>query len=1554
MAGASGDEIADFFAQVCPGITVKFWYGVEYRDPTRQRQLVFGDTSPVLVVHNAGDWHWRLYCFDFEAEVKACIGGYPMPTALASYLDVTAAEYWDFKDISPSPQLPGQDADECAARVACFGKWFVSSRHAESWGFADGYATARFDQPQYLRSVQSRMEVWRQVRRTISSDGVVPKLLTQSSICRLCLYDRCPTSVMGLPQGLTNGNSLCFLNQALAVLATSGPWTANPNSLIGHLVVEVLKTSVSGGQTEDARTNLARALFQDGNLERTILEDDDLLPYSGGQQCLAECLQGLFEHISGPLVTRKFRYTCTLCNEVSQDQQSDPAIFSEVSPETAVMQLEAMLVMEQTESVHWRCSTLGCRGNAERPKPGALEDDTHKFALGASFMVGALPDTLIVVCKRRQFGWRLKVDIQIPLAVSVRTCDIHTLEETSELYSPIYVALHGSGSDDNSELRSARRSAFNVPDSVERSVAHANRGHYFGAALAGLPNGNGSDILYLDDDQVDKGHREELLVQGQKIVVVVLRKQTLLGAVNFFNIAERGFENTIFNKDLDLSELEESVKLFDSKNLLEEWSPKQQAVSHMCHRVANQVHMFLRDSDSAMPCFTEEQVANRREIVAQLFNEHETEQTRRIILTAIAILWEVRIIVHKFREQAESYGTTATGNLSLFFHNGVLYPTSLSTTDPCDTVKTAEGLLLGVLPTRRRSQAHRAVFDTIIPLVYPLVVSMYDAEPNHDTMCAIQRAPSKQTTVKLPRGRTSTYWFGRNLVQSVCGEESSLLARSSPNSTAIECSYAMIRHVVQCVERFVPFTHESAHLILGCGRRGPLLLHSMVDKDITVVGLDISAEAVLESRQLVAKLQATDAEYWPKIHAEETNVETLTSVDGFTSVSRFAGGKAAGTRDHASRNATDELVFRSPTVKVYWNNHLPDMNVLDLPAIIKAEWRVLVLPGTRQENCKFSTFLYFRVKPADSTANICLRVKGLISAAQRRTSHTLVAHETPTLRQSKRVSDKKENPSDRKRGPSAAGSPSTPGIEDTPKNPSKIVPATPTRRNNAKPGVTPPSPSLARVEPIIDPPTVGDTPPSRSQARTRRSKLGDADVMINQESATAAMFKETTRNLTAEFKHILTEVKKTNATLSEHRAETNKKAPSKIDFTELSKQLSSAGFKESAEILKQIPTLAAKLDAANEAINRLPDDLTSQMRKKTLAENAGTKAPQGEPSEVLAQLRATLSLIPTTISAALPPAGIQAGMHDVQKVLAELTVGMATNQRDLLWLETTRVAGLREQETALRAEAKRKKHEMKAEAQRKEHEKDMKRKKKKKDRKEKKKEKKQKKEKKRQKIAADEKEQNLAAKTMTEEEKNKLLSLLQNTGALRMHRSPSKAERREERKRDSETSSSSDNSERSRSRDRATGRRKSRSRDRSTGRRKSRSRDRSRDRSKSRPRDRSRGRKKSRSRDRSRGRDRDRRPRGRSTSVPLPVVPHPLPHPLPQSQSCEEAASVSDVGEEGVGMWLTKNHLADFRDIFKKNNVCGADLKYLTTTQLKEWGMQEHQLTRFLNLKTKM
>ena len=1297
--------------------------------------------------------------------------------------------------------------------------------------------------------------------------------------------------MIGLPAELTNSNSLCFLNQALAVLAVSGPWSANPNSQIGHLVVDVLKRSVYGGQTEDARNGLARMLFENGSFNWY----DDASEYLGQQQSLDECLVRLFEHISGPLVTQRFKYTCTICNAVSESEQSNPAIFAKISPETTVMQLDEMLATEQTEAtVHWRCATSNCLGNIERPKP-PMEDDKNNFALGGSFVVGALPDTFMVVCKRRQFGGRLPADIQIPLVVPVKTYNMHTLEETIVLYSPIYVALHSSGSDKNSDLRSSRRSAFNVPDSVELSVATANGGHYFGALLERFRDGAHSDILYLDDDKQDMGHRDELSAQGKKLVVAVLRKQALESEA-FFKIAVRGCLPAKFESK-NLLEMEESVANFESKNLLEEWAPKLQTVSSVCHRAANQVYIFLRNCDAAKPLFTKEQFNSRRETVVQLFHDHETEQTRTVTLRAIAILWEVRIIVHTFREPAQYFGTEGQAILTVFLHNGVLYPTSPSLEDVCEPVKTAEGLTLGVLTGRRSSSAHQAAFDTIIPLIYPFVVSIFSVDPDHTQICAIRRADPKLELGKLPIIKSSTYWTARRIMQSLCNQESSLLARSSPKSTAIECSYAMIFHLVQVVERFFPFTHESTHLILGCGRRGALLLHTMVDKDMTVVGLEISKEAVVESHQLVAKLQTTDFDYRPKIHTEEANVESLTSIDGFTSVSRFAGGKGAGSKDHTSRNATDVLVLRSPTVKVYWNNHLHDMNDLELSDEIKAEWRVLVLPSTRQESNQYSTFMYFRVKPATIIADISPRIAKLITAAQRSTPQRLLQYGTRTPRQSQRVVDQKDNDSGKKRVRSAVGSQNTPEASDTPKKATK----TPTPRSAKSRAVTP---VFAPVEPSTEPSTVGDTPSGRK--RKGRAQVGDADGMVNQESVTAAMLKETTRNLSADFKKILTEVQKVNETLNEHLLETNKKVPSKTEVTALSKQLSSAGFRESAEILKQIPTLAAKLDAAQEAIDRLPNNLTSQMRasEKTQAEKSGTKAPHVESDQVLAQLQATLSQIPTTISAALAPSGSQTGMHDVQKVLRDLTAGFATKERDLLWLETIRQQGLRDQETVLKAEAKRKKHE-----------KDKKKKKKKADRKEKKKAKKEKKEKKRQKIAADEKEQILAVKAMTEEGKTQLLSLLQETGALRMHRSPSKADgdkekkkekkKKKERESSSECSESSESSERSGSRDRSRGRSKSRARDRGKRRRKSRSRERSR-------------------RSQHRGKNR------------------------------EELASVLDAGEEGVGMWLIKNNLGDFRDTFKKSNVCGADLKNLSTTTLAKFGMLEHQLARFLNLIAKL
>jgi hypothetical protein len=647
---------------------------------------------------------------------------------------------------------------------------------------------------------------------------------------------------------------------------------------------------------------------------------------------------------------------------------------------------------------------------------------------------------------------------------------------------------------------------------------------------------------------------------------------------------------------------------------------------------------------------------------------------------------------------------------------------------------------------------------------------------------------------------------------------------------------------------------------------------------------------------------------------------------------------------------------------VYWNNHLHNMNDLDLSEEIKAEWRVLVIPNTRQEINKYATFLYFRVKPASSVANVCRYVATLLTAAEQRPLHSLVENQPRTHRHSERASKNKTPENQR---PPASGSPRTPRIGSTQKSPANIRPATGSPSTPTSPAEIPSATPITRGKgktraskgtptpiagPLAVPFAVPDPMPRRKHRKgdTKAGDEADDDGMIVQESATTTL-KETARSLVKDFNKVLTVIKENHQALNSRLTQAEKKGLSKTDA--LSKQLSSAGFKESAQILKQIPKLdeiAAKLDATQEAIKNLPNNLTTQMRasektraEKTRAENTGAKVPQGETSEVIAQLRATLSQIPANLSAALPPADIQAGMHDVHKVLLDLKAGIATNQRDLLWLETKRVDGLTNQALALKAEAKRKKLA-----------KDMDKKKRKAEKKEKKEKRKEKKEKKRQKKAAEEKEQIQAAKIKAEEEKTTLLSLLQKTGALRMQPSPSKPPKK------ARSSSQTPEKSRSRSRDRARGRSRSRSRDRARGRSKSRSRDRTRRRNKSRSRDRARGRSKSRSRDRARSRSKSRsRDRARRYSnsrsrdrAKSKQRSRSRDRDRPQSKNREAPASVLDAGEEDVGLWLIHNNLGNFRDIFKKNNVCGADLKSLSSKQLTEYGMAAHQETRFLNL----
>ena len=1272
MPGASQDEIGDFLEAVCPGFTVKFWFGAAPREQAQQR-FYFGRTSAVFVV-NSHNWHFSLYCFDFAAGVKACVGVDEMPANLKTFLRPGARDYDGFRDVSP--QLPAQKADECGARVVCFAKWFASSRQG---GFTD-----RFDLSLYLLSVQNRMMDWRQVRLKIARGEHVPKLAL-SPFCCLCPYDKCPTSVIGLPTGLTNSNSLCFLNQALVVLATSGPWSAKPNDYVGHIIVRVLLLSGLGAQTEEMRNHLAMMLFDEAEDQRQEKRDhlDMMLfdeaeeqcsseeQYSGRQQCIEECLRKMCDHLSGPLVTEVNAYTCSVCNASTQARETTGMFFVKEGNDE-VMSLTDLIDMEQS-AVLWRCSTANCLGSKIGDRP---------YALGTTFIEGALPDTILVVCKRKQFESRLETDIQIPFDVPVKTTN-ESCETTSELYSPIYVALHSSGGDSN---RNPRRSRFNVPDTVAVSVRSAHGGHYFGAVLE-TNTGDPSSIVYLDDHRLDKGTRTELLRQGQKVVVVVLRKKSLgQGTVDLYQHA--------LGKEFD----ENLV----SKKLMKEWSSRHAATSQMCHRVANQVFIFLKDNDAALPCFYQPPSESRPRTVLELFENAHTEHARRIMLTAIAIMWQVRITVHQFQGDPEIFAANDfKGSFALFLHNGVLFPTAGPDEQAVENITTSSGLRLGLLPARRgAARQEAAVFDTIIPIVFPLTVMVAARDPGNENLLAFGQIELPQNKVPtlppLPKNKNTTYWSARHILGTLCNAEASLLMRNSPKSTSIESSYAMIWQVVQTIERFMPFTDQSTHLILGCGRRGALLDYLMIDKDITLVGLDVSQDAVDESNQLIARVQATDAHFQPKIHVEMMNVDTgpLTSLHGFTSASRFAGGCGAGTADHTTRNSTDAMVLSSPTMHVYWNNHLNSLKNLTLSEEIKSEWKLAILSGTSQEQSRFSTFLWFRVQPSKTSAHVSSRVETLVAAANARTKRDLLRHVTPEVRTSQRVIKKKGTKS----------SPRTPGSDVAQVSPLEATPA-PARQRRSRTPQTPKetvskTPEIASAPKIATPQTLKETEsktPGRAGGDKTRKRQRSGQAADVNEMDISVLLEETSKNLTHEFEKVhqtmLAELKRSNQAMNARLLAAEKKGISKPVLEELLKL-------STAKVLQNFPDLATKLAETKDSIERLPVKLTSQMRapEKTRASDpVDTRA--SDPEGVSAELRLTLSQLPAALAKALAPTGTQDG---VQKAITDLTAGISKQDRDLLWIEQNRGKELRK-----KAKKKNKKRKEKLAREEKEKEKAM-------------------------------------------------------------------------------------------------------------------------------------------------------------------------------------------------------------------------------------------------------
>ena len=61
-----------------------------------------------------------------------------------------------------------------------------------------------------------------------------------------------------------------------------------------------------------------------------------------------------------------------------------------------------------------------------------------------------------------------------------------------------------------------------------------------------------------------------------------------------------------------------------------------------------------------------------------------------------------------------------------------------------------------------------------------------------------------------------------------------------------------------------------------------------------------------------------------------------------------------------------------------------------------------------------------------------------------------------------------------------------------------------------------------------------------------------------------------------------------------------------------------------------------------------------------------------------------------------------------------------------------------------------------------------------------------------------------------------------------------------------------------------------------------------------------------------------------------------------------EKSSVLSRGAQGVANWLRNYHFSPYiQNKFLEANVCGEELKLLTARELSQFGLTEHQITRF-------
>ena len=195
-------------------------------------------------------------------------------------------------------------------------------------------------------------------------------------------------------------------------------------------------------------------------------------------------------------------------------------------------------------------------------------------------------------------------------------------------------------------------------------------------------------------------------------------------------------------------------------------------------------------------------------------------------------------------------------------------------------------------------------------------------------------------------------------------KEASKLVRVSDNSTMIESSAAMIAKVAAFIRTNRPWGEQDTHIVFGGGRRASFLLELCTRSGTTIVSIEKEQCAHEEANEIVLRYMDISSTN-PKICNVLMNTNDLSaeSIRGCTSASRFIGSVRA--QRATGFDATDKMIFESPSMEVYWCCHVDMRGFAKLlkggmNAKLTETWKLSTLPNLRQEAGRIQTYVWMR------------------------------------------------------------------------------------------------------------------------------------------------------------------------------------------------------------------------------------------------------------------------------------------------------------------------------------------------------------------------------------------------------------------------------------------------------------------------------------------------------------------------------------------------------------------------------------------------------------------